>query len=287
MTTFNTVFVVGSGTMGAGIAEVVAKAGLRVFLSDQTKELTEKGLHRIEKSLAKAVEKKKLQEEDRTNVLTRIHPLVSIDKAKEADVVIEAIPEKMTLKRPLFAEISRQRPDNLLASNTSSLSLTEIASVCAAPERVIGMHFFNPPPVMRLLELVKADQTSQGTVDRALAFAKTIDKEPILVRDVAGFASSRLGVVLAMEAIRMVESGVASAQDVDRAMELGYKHPMGPLKTTDLIGLDVRLNIAEHLAHSHGPHFEPPILLKEMVREGKLGKKTGHGFYRWESGKPV
>jgi 3-hydroxybutyryl-CoA dehydrogenase len=162
------------------------------------------------------------------------------------------------------------------------LSLTEIAAASSSPGQVIGLHFFNPPPIMPLLEIVRAEQTSAETVSRSLAFAKAIGKTAIVVRDVPGFATSRLGIILGMEAIRMLESGVASAEDIDRAMELGYKHPMGPLKLTDLVGLDVRLAIAEHLTKEIGPQFSPPPLLRRLVRAGKLGKKSGEGFYRWE-----
>jgi 3-hydroxybutyryl-CoA dehydrogenase len=191
----------------------------------------------------------------------------------------------MGLKATLLADAVAAAPAGaIVASNTSSLSLTEIGRRIGAPDRTLGLHFFNPPPVMELLEVVRGVSTSDETLTRALEFARTIGKTPIVVRDVPGFATSRLGVILGAEAIRMLESGVASAPDIDRAMELGYRHPMGPLKLTDLVGLDVRLAILEHLHRELGEQFRPPVLLRQMVRAGKLGKKTGEGFYVWKEG---
>jgi 3-hydroxybutyryl-CoA dehydrogenase len=191
----------------------------------------------------------------------------------------------MALKSQLLrAAVSVAAPDALIASNTSSLSITELGVQIGAPERTLGLHFFNPPPVMELLEIVRGLGTSEGTIERGLAFARAIGKTPIVVRDTPGFATSRLGVILGAEAIRMLESGVASAGDIDRAMELGYRHPMGPLKLTDLVGLDVRLAILDHLHKEVGEQFRAPSLLRQMVRAGKLGKKVGEGFYRWKDG---
>jgi 3-hydroxybutyryl-CoA dehydrogenase len=191
----------------------------------------------------------------------------------------------MALKAELLrVAVSVAAPDALMASNTSSLSITELGVRIGAPERTLGLHFFNPPPVMELLEVVRGLGTSEASVERGLAFARAIGKTPIVVRDAPGFATSRLGVILGAEAIRMLESGVASAGDIDRAMELGYRHPMGPLKLTDLVGLDVRLAILDHLHKEIGEQFRAPSLLRQMVRAGKLGKKTGEGFYRWKDG---
>jgi 3-hydroxybutyryl-CoA dehydrogenase len=202
-----------------------------------------------------------------------------------ADLVIEAAPENMELKAKLLGEaVAAAPPHATIGSNTSSLSLTEIGARIGAAERTVGLHFFNPPPVMELLEVVRGMTTSEATLEGALAFARAIGKTPIVVRDVPGFATSRLGVILGAEAIRMLEGGVASAVDIDRAMELGYRHPMGPLKLTDLVGLDVRLAILEHLHREVGDQFRPPVLLRQMVRAGKLGKKTGEGFYVWKDG---
>ena len=281
------VLVIGAGTMGAGIAEVAAKAGCTVRLCDLNREVLDGGLARIEKSLAKAVSKGKLEQGAADEARGRITGAKDYGEVAALDLVVEAVPEKMTLKKSIFGGLSNRNPTCLLASNTSSLSVTEIAAACENPSRVLGMHFFNPPPIMPLLELVQAEQTAAEVVDRAKAFAERIGKSPIVVRDMPGFATSRLGIILGMEAIRMLEQGVASAADIDAAMELGYRHPMGPLKLTDLVGLDVRLAIAEHLTKELGPQFSPPPLLRMLVRAGKLGKKTGEGFYRWEDGKAV
>jgi 3-hydroxybutyryl-CoA dehydrogenase len=204
---------------------------------------------------------------------------------RDADVVIEAVPEQLELKRQLFREVEpHTRPDVLLASNTSSLSISEIARGLDHPERMLGMHFFNPVPAMRLLEIIRGDATSEDAITRACAFGVLLGKEPIVVRDSPGFATSRLGVVLGLEAIRMLEQGVASAEDIDRAMELGYNHPIGPLRLTDVVGLDVRLAIAEHLHDTlKDDTYRPPALLRDKVQRGELGKKSGQGFYRWES----
>ena len=202
----------------------------------------------------------------------------------DADVVIEAIVEDLAIKQRLFADIERVAPATaLLATNTSSLSIAQIAATMKQPGRLIGMHFFNPVHVMRLVEVVThGREQGGGAAERAVEFARRLGKEPIVVRDSPGFASSRLGVVLGLEAMRMLEQGVASAEDIDKAMELGYNHPMGPLKLTDQVGLDVRLAIAEYLHATLGkPHYEPPKILREKVKKGELGRKTGRGFYTW------
>jgi 3-hydroxybutyryl-CoA dehydrogenase len=200
-----------------------------------------------------------------------------------ADLVIEAAPESLSTKVLLLSAANAAAgPETILASNTSSLSLTELAAASGRPDRVIGMHFFNPPPVMKLLEIVIADQTSAQTVERAREVGRRMGKQTIEVRDSPGFASSRLGIATALEAMRMLEENVASAADIDRAMELGYNHPMGPLRLTDLVGLDIRLAIAEHLDRElGGQRFHPPQILRRLVRAGKLGKKTGEGFYKY------
>lgn len=272
--------VFGAGTMGCGIAEVLLRAGWQVQLVDRTSALMEAGLGRLRTSLDRGVSKGKLTALEASACLDRL--TTDQLEASEADLVIEAVVEDLTVKKELLAPLSVRFPEAILASNTSSLSLTEMAAACSRPERVIGLHFFNPPPIMELLEVVVAEQTSPATLERALELARSWGKTPIVVKDVPGFASSRLGIILGMEAIRMLESGVASARDIDRAMELGYRHPMGPLKLTDLVGLDVRLAIAEHLTREIGPQFTPPPLLRRLVRAGRLGKKTGQGFYRWE-----
>ena len=200
-----------------------------------------------------------------------------------AGLVIEAAPEKIELKTDIFRQLDRSAAaETILASNTSSLPIGKIAAATGRPDRVIGMHFFNPVHIMPLLELVRGDETSQATLETALEVARRMAKDPIVVRDAPGFATSRLGVVLGLEAMRMLEQNVASAEDIDKAMTLGYRHPMGPLKLTDLVGLDVRLHIAEHLHAELGSDaFKPPEILRRMVADGRLGKKTGSGFYDW------
>lgn len=275
--------VLGAGTMGHGIAQVCAQAGLEVRLFDVSPAALERGLRGIESFLAKGVEKGKLAAADAAAVRARIGGAsVLAEACAGADVVIEAAPEQLGLKRSLFVEAAAAAPPGaLLASNTSSLSIGAIAAGLPEPERFLGLHFFNPVPLMSLLEVVRGPSSSDATVDAAVAFARRLGKDPIVVKDSPGFASSRLGVAIGLEAIRMVEEGVASPADIDKAMELGYRHPMGPLRLTDLVGLDVRLGIAEYLARELGARFEPPRLLRQMVAAGKLGKKTGEGFYRW------
>jgi 3-hydroxybutyryl-CoA dehydrogenase len=229
------------------------------------------------------VAKAKLSPAQRDEALGRIEWGGDLGAAVEAaDVVIEAVPERIELKRELLQRVDALAPATaLLGSNTSSLSITELGASLRDPSRLVGLHFFNPVPVMELLEIVRGVRTAEASIDRALAFAAKLAKTPIVVRDMPGFATSRLGVALGAEAIRMLEQGVASAEDIDRAMELGYRHPMGPLRLTDLVGLDVRLAILDHLHRELGEQFRAPPLLRQMVRAGKLGKKTGEGFYKW------
>jgi 3-hydroxybutyryl-CoA dehydrogenase len=278
-----TIAVIGAGTMGHGIAQVAAAAGFRVLLNDLDRGSLARGVSAIESNLAKGIQRGKLTEEDRDRTLQRIHGTTSLQSCAASDLIIEATPEKLDLKKEVLRQLeSASDQPFIFASNTSSLSITEIASSSKRPEAVIGMHFFNPVHIMRLVEIVVGEKTSAKTVDTVKSVGRRMRKEPIVVKDVPGFASSRLGVVLGLEAMRMFEQGVASAQDIDTAMELGYNHPMGPLKLTDLVGLDVRLNIAEYLHRELGSEaFRPPEVLRRMVSEGKLGKKTGEGFYDW------
>ncbi len=275
--------VVGAGTMGHGSAQLAAQAGYAVQLYDTTQERADAGLARLRENLEAGVRKGKVAPEARDAALARVQAVSTLAALAGCSVVVEAIPEELTLKQALFRELSALlAPDALLATNTSALSVTELAAAARHPERVVGMHFFNPAHLMKLLELVRALQTSDATLARARAVAERLGKQVVEVQDHPGFASSRLGILLGMEAIRMVEEGVGSPADIDRAMELGYGHPMGPLKLTDLVWLDVRLAIAEHLHRELGnPAFRPPQLLKRMVRAGKLGKKSGEGFYRY------
>ncbi len=280
----HTIAVLGAGTMGHGIAQVAAACGYRVILRDTEQEALIRAVQAIEKNLAKAIRLAKLTEDERDATLQRIRGAVSLSEARDADLFIEAVPEQLELKQAALREVESiaTRPF-IFATNTSSLSITEIAKSALHPERVIGMHFFNPVHLLRLLEIVVGERTSEGTVETARVVGRRMKKETITVRDVPGFASSRLGVALGLEAMRMIEQGVASAKDIDTAMELGYNHPMGPLRLTDLVGLDVRLHIAEYLHRALGSEsFRPPEILRRMVEQGKLGRKTGAGFYTWE-----
>ena len=278
------VAVLGAGTMGHGIAQVAALAGYRVVMRDVDRESVARGVRSIEANLEKGMRLGKLAEDERDMALQRIRGATSLDEAARAELFIEAVPERMDLKRATLAEVERVAAgDFVFATNTSSLSITEIAAAARDPSRVVGMHFFNPVHIMRLLEVVVGRETSGEAVETARAVGRRMRKEPITVRDVPGFASSRLGVALGLEAMRMLEQRVASAKDIDTAMELGYNHPMGPLRLTDLVGLDVRLHIAEYLHAKLGSErFRPPDILRRMVAEGKLGKKSGEGFYKWD-----
>ena len=279
-----TVAVLGAGTMGHGIAQVTAMAGYRVTLNDPQPGAVERGLSNISANLRKGVERGKVAQADADAALARLTPAGSVMEAvQDAWLVIEAAPEQMEIKERIFADVYGLAPHGaILATNTSSLSVSRIAAATGAPELVIGLHFFNPVHIMKLLEVVRGGHTSRETLDAALGYARRIGKEPIVVTDTPGFASSRLGVILGLEAMRMVEQGVASPQDIDKAMELGYNHPMGPLRLTDLVGLDVRLGIADYLHRElGGDQYRAPEILRRMVEEGKLGKKSGEGFYTW------
>ena len=277
------VAVLGAGTMGHGIAQVCAIAGWQVAVQDVEERFVERGLTKIRDNLIVGVNKGKVTPEARDEALARISGTTSVEAAvRDADLVIEAIPEDLALKQKTFAVVEGAAPARaILATNTSALPVGDIAAKLARPERMVGMHFFNPVHLMKLLEVVRHETSAPEAVECARKVALKMGKDPIVVRDVAGFASSRLGVLLGLEAIRMVEQGVASAADIDKAMKLGYGHPMGPLELGDHVGLDVRLMIAENMAKVHGAGFEPPALLRRMVAEGKLGKKSGEGFYNW------
>ena len=281
-----TVAILGSGVMGQGIAQVTASHGHLTFLYDVEPGRAEAAIAGVNAQLTKLVDKGRISTDSSARALAALRPTASVREACAlASVVIEAAPENMEVKVALLREAAAHAPVHaLLASNTSSLSLTELGARLGAAERTVGLHFFNPPPVMELLEVVRGVRTAQAIVERALQFALEIGKTAIVVNDTPGFASSRLGLALGAEAIRMVETNVASVADIDRAMELGYRHPMGPLKLTDLVGLDVRLAILEYLHKELGESFRPPTLLRMMVRAGKLGKKSGEGFYVWKDG---
>ena len=283
------VLVVGGGTMGRGIAAVCALSGYptAVFESDAGRRSELRAA--IEGSWRRAVEKGKLSSDAgaRANALLEVPG--RLEEAAGADIAVEAVPEDLALKVRVFSELDRLCPRAaFLASNTSALSITAIAASTRDPARVVGLHFFNPVAAMPLVEVVSGKATSAAVLERAVSFARSLGKEAIRVADAPGFATSRLGVALGLEAMRMVEEGVASAADIDRAMELGYGHRMGPLKTTDVVGLDVRLAIAETLAAGlDGQRFAPPAILRRLVAAGRTGKKAGAGFYRWEGDTPV
>jgi 3-hydroxybutyryl-CoA dehydrogenase len=283
------VVVVGGGTMGRGIAALCALSGCSTRLYEADESLRRSLRSAIESSWRRSVEKGKVAADAAAEAAHRLKVVDHLEVPADCGFVLEAVPEQLELKQRLFAEIDRIAPAAaVLASNTSSLSIASIASSIRRPDRVIGIHFFNPVAVMPLVEIVRGPKTSSETESRATAFVAALGKQAVRVRDSPGFATSRLGLALGLEAMRMVEEGVASAADIDRAMELGYGHRMGPLKTSDLVGLDVRLAIAETLTRELDPvRFRPPEQLKRMVAAGRTGKKSGRGFYRWEGDTPI
>ena len=278
------VFVVGGGTMGRGIASLSALAGYATGVFEAEAAARARLRQAIEGSWERAAEKGKLRPEAIAGAGARLTVAEGLATAADADLVVEAVPESLELKQRVFTDLGKLcRPSAILGSNTSSLSISEIARAAERPDRVVGIHFFNPVAVMPLVEIVRGRETSDATVEAAADFAASLGKTPIRVADAPGFATSRLGVALGLEAMRMVEEGVAGVEDIDRAMELGYGHRMGPLKTSDLVGLDVRLAIAETLARElSGGRFAPPALLSRLVAQGKTGRKSGEGFYRWD-----
>ena len=283
----DSVAVIGAGTMGAGIAQVCAQAGWKTNLFDAFPEGLERGMKAIDAFWDKGIARGKTTPEQKSEWSSNLHAVSEMaDAVGDVDLVIEAVPEIPKLKHKIFAELGAMtREDCILGTNTSSLSIADIATASGRADKVIGMHFFNPVPIMKLLELVKHDSCSEETIAVAESAGKAMGKTTILVKDIPGFATSRLGVVLGNEAIRMLADGVASAKDIDTAMVLGYKHPMGPLALTDLVGLDVRRDILLNLKQSfNDDSYTPHPLLEKMVAEGRLGKKSGKGIYDWSSG---
>jgi 3-hydroxybutyryl-CoA dehydrogenase len=277
--------VLGAGTMGHGIAVNAATAGYKVILHDIDQPAIDAGLARAEAFLNKGVERGKTTQEQRDQALGRLSGEADFSAAVgQADLVIEAAPEHLELKCKIFSDLGQACPKHtLLASNTSSCSVTEMAMASGRPEQVIGAHFFNPVPIMKLLEVIVTDYTAPSTKASLLEFANRLGKTTAVIKDSPGFATSRLGIAIALEAIRMVEQNVAEPADIDTCMELGYRFPMGPLRLTDLVGLDVRLGIADTIYEAtQSPVFRAPDLLRSMVASGQLGRKSGQGFYSYE-----
>ncbi len=274
--------VVGGGTMGVGIADRLAVSGARVYLVDLDDDLARAAVGRVAAALGRSVERGRIESDDAHRAQSRVEAVGSLDEVPtELDVLIETVFEDLALKREVLAAAEGRSP-RVLASNTSSISIDELAVPLRHPDVFAGMHFFNPVWAIDLVEVIRGSATGESAIGKIREIVDALGMEAIVVKDAPGFASSRLGIVLGLEAIRMVEEGVADPADIDRAMELGYRHPMGPLRTGDLVGLDVRLAIAEHLASVYGARFEPPDLLRRMVADGRLGKKSGGGFYDWD-----
>jgi 3-hydroxybutyryl-CoA dehydrogenase len=285
-----TVAVIGAGTMGAGIAQICAQAGWDTRLYDAFPDGLETGMARIDAFWDKGIARGKTTAEQKLDWSANISAVSDLAEAvHDVDLVIEAVPEILDLKREIFSQLdSLAPPSAILGTNTSGLRISDIAEATSRPEMVIGMHFFNPVPIMKLLELVRHDLVSESTIELAKEVGSAMGKSCILVNDVPGFATSRLGVVLGNEAIRMLADGVASATDIDTAMRLGYKHPMGPLELSDLVGLDVRRDILNNLAEAFDDEsYRPHPLLNQLVEAGELGKKTEIGIYDWSTGEKV
>jgi 3-hydroxybutyryl-CoA dehydrogenase len=275
--------VLGAGLMGSGIAEVAARSGYTTVVREVSEELGRKGVSRIEGSLAKAVEKKKIASEERDSARSRLSATTRLSDLADCDILVEAIVENLDLKKETYRELDRLcKPETIFCSNTSSLTITELSAATARADRFAGLHFFNPVPVMKLVEVVRTVATSDETFDTVFEFAKTLGKDPIRARDNSGFVVNRLLVPFLLDAIRALEEGVGSAEDLDKGMELGCGHPMGPLKLLDFVGLDTTYSIAQIMFDEYREkRFAPPPLLKRMVLAGRLGRKSGRGFYEY------
>lgn len=284
MAKITNIHVIGAGQMGAGIAQVCAQSGYEVVLHDQNESALEKGVASIEKLLNRGVEKERITEIEKSATLKRIQTSTDLQVAHTADLVIEAIVENISVKQQLFRDLVEiVREDTILASNTSSISITEIAAVTNHPEKVIGMHFMNPVPVMKLVEVIRAIQTDDATYEAIVEVTKAINKTAVTVNDFPGFVANRILMPMINEAIYTVYEGVASIEDVDTVMKLGMNHPMGPLALADFIGLDTCLSIMEVLHEGFGDSkYRPCPLLRQYVKAGWYGKKTGRGFYQYD-----
>jgi 3-hydroxybutyryl-CoA dehydrogenase len=277
----NRVAVVGGGTMGVGIAYVAALAGGSTVVIEPDDDRAEALARTIQNAIAGAVTRGKLDEPQGLALAARITRYATIADIPEGfDIVVETVPECLELKLDVLRRIAARNPQ-LIATNTSALSIDRLAAVLPEPANFLGMHFFNPVWSIRLVELIMGSQTSTETLERARRFVSWLGKESLTVRDIPGFATSRLDLIASLEAMRMLESGVASAEDIDRAAVLAYRHPVGPLRLSDIVGLDVRLDIARTLEAAHGVRFSPPAILIEMVKQGRLGAKSGRGFFEW------
>ena len=279
----NTVGIVGAGTMGSGIAELVASAGKNVVLLDIEKGLVEEAIGEIEKNFKRLARRGKIDEEQASLIISRIQATEDYADFRDTDIVIEAASEDMDLKKAVFSKIEENTEQSaIIATNTSTLSVTELAMSTSRPEKVLGIHFFNPAPIMKLVEVINTAKTSPETLEQAMEFARSLDKHPVMAKDRSGFVVNRILLPMINEAIFVLDEGIAAAAEIDNAMKLGANHPIGPLALADLIGLDVTLSVLSVLYAEHGdPKFRPSPLLKEMVRAGHLGRKTGKGFFEY------